>query len=139
MQIFYKFFKEKNKFILIFLIFSLINLFFAYRLQSKADYMDKKLESYRSHLNFSGKVSHNLLGECSLFQEKNSFSLYLKKELNKSKFSFELSRERVVAFKDLVFYEVFFSTFPNSEPNIKSTSVGYMVEHINSKKCYGII
>lgn len=137
-ETFYRYLVKNSKIIILFLIVLVIHFVFVAQLQEKAFIVEDKLELRKIHQIAQVRISKNLMGTCELFRI-DTFQSKLRQDLLKIGYNYNFYRKKILKIEKLIFYELNFNSFEVKNSSISTNSVGYLVEHEDSKNCFGVI
>lgn len=119
-------------------IIVLVHIFFINQLRNSGKLVQERL-SLQSHSDQISKVfANNLFGECNLFED-HELMAHVKSSLSKHSLDFHLVQKPIVEINKLSFKEIIFRVFKLKRSDIFYETRGYLVEHKESSKCFGIL
>lgn len=138
MKIFYKFFKQNIKRLLLVVGIIFFNTSLAIRLMQKGFSQKSILELQKQHTQAQIFLAKNLLNSCDLFKDKTILDR-IHQEFKSHGRDFYLIKKPSISIDSLIFHRLFFKTYDLKDNNIKYLSYGYFVQDENTGKCFGLI
>lgn len=138
---FYKKDRQSNRIFLasLFVVLSLISLHHFYSLGSQ---IQKKQDLKIIHYSLANVLSLNLQKSCDLFVLDEPLKS-LRSSLKKKGYGLDLVKKELTSINKLKYEKIFMRTYSLSanskSPEISHTSHGYLVSHLESLNCFGLL